>query len=153
MTWSARKYRGGDRTVQLDLVGDLRGSVVQPLRSTVVQTIVGDLPDQLLVRLDDVHEIDEAGVTALMSGYIAAIDYGTSYRVRGARGSVRRVLHATRTLDVLADSDDLAALLLSVLPPLSAGRSRAGAGTVNSVGCSIADINLSPSTDIKFSCR
>ena len=50
-----------------------------------------------------------------MAGYVAAIQHGTSYRVVGAHGSVRHVLQRTGMSDVLADSDDLGALMVAVL--------------------------------------
>ncbi|WP_329064321.1 hypothetical protein [Amycolatopsis sp. NBC_01480] len=56
-----------------------------------------------------------SGVHALIAGYAAAIDYGTSYHVRHAPGPVRHVLQATGTMDLLSDSDDLGALVLAVL--------------------------------------
>lgn len=114
MFWSSFKHCDDDATVWLDLVGDLCGVAAETLRAEVVQTIVVDLPDRLFVDLDSVSGLDMAGVTALMSGYLAAIDYGVWYRVAGAHGRVREVLHTTGTLDVLADSDDLGGLLLAV---------------------------------------
>jgi hypothetical protein len=50
-----------------------------------------------------------------MSGYVAAVEHGTAYRVVGAAGAVRGTLRDAGVLDVLADSDDLGALMLSVL--------------------------------------
>jgi anti-anti-sigma regulatory factor len=114
MTWSAIMHRDG-RVVRLDLVGDLRQTAAEPLCSALVTMLEAEPLDELLVGLDAVVALDVAGVTALMAGYVAAVDCGTVYRVRGAHGPVRRVLHDTGTLDVLADSDDLAALLLAVL--------------------------------------
>jgi anti-anti-sigma regulatory factor len=114
VTWSAYQHQDCD-TVWLDLVGDLRGSVAEPLRATVVQTIEVHQPDRLLIGLDTASDIDTAGVMALMAGYLAAIGHGTSYHVTGARGRVRRVLQTAGILEVLADSDDLGALLLALM--------------------------------------
>lgn len=121
VTWSSYQ-RQDSGTVWLDLAGDLRGPAAEQLRSTVVQTIEVNQLDRLLVGLDAVSDIDMAGVTVLMSGYLAAIDYGTSYQVAGAHGRVRRVLQIAGILDVLADSDDLGALLLALMLRPSAHR-------------------------------
>lgn len=112
VTWSAYQESG---TVWLNLAGDLRSSAAEPLRATVMQTIEVNQPDRLNVRLDAVSDIDLAGVMALISGYLAAIHHGTSYQVAGARGRVRQVLQALGILDVLADSEDLGALLLALM--------------------------------------
>jgi hypothetical protein len=56
--------------------------------------------------------LDRVGV-----GAAAAVDYGSTYRVINSQGRVRRLLRATGTLEVLADSDDLGALLTAVLVP------------------------------------
>jgi hypothetical protein len=50
-----------------------------------------------------------------VAGYVTATDYGTTYRVLNAHGSARHTLQTTATIDVLADSNDLGALLLAVL--------------------------------------
>ena len=115
MTWSVIKQQAGDRVVRLDLLGDLRGSAAPALRSMLVQAVGTDLPDELLVGLDAVSILDVATVSALMAGYVAAVEHGTSYRVVGAHGRVRHVLQRTGMSDVLADSDDLGALMLAVL--------------------------------------
>jgi anti-anti-sigma regulatory factor len=77
--------------------------------------ILVERPDTLLINLQDVSGFSLAGLHALLTGYVTAIDYGTSYRVRHAHGQVRDVLRATGTKEVLADSNDLGALLLAVL--------------------------------------
>jgi hypothetical protein len=70
---------------------------------------------------------------ALIAGYLSAIEHGTRYRALHARGAVRETLRATGTLDMLADGDDLSALLPAVvefgrrpLPGLSGSRSAVG---------------------------
>lgn len=125
MAWSATQHRDGVRIIRLDLSGDLSGVAVEPLRLLVVHTISDDQPDELLINLDAVTALDAAGVEALISGYVTAIEHGSSYRVVNAHGAVRRVLNVTGTLDVLADSDDLGSLLLTALrSPLTGRRSK-----------------------------
>jgi anti-anti-sigma regulatory factor len=77
--------------------------------------VEADPLDALLVDLDAVVALDVAAVTALMAGYAAAVEWGTVYRVQGSHDPVRCVLDDAGVLDVLADSDDLAALLVAVL--------------------------------------
>lgn len=93
MFWSSFKHCDDGATAWLDLVGDLCGVAAETLRAEVVQSIVMELPDRFVVGLDTVSGLDMAGVTALMAGYLAAIDYGVRYRVTGAHGRVRQVLH------------------------------------------------------------
>lgn len=85
----------------------------------LVQTVKVDVLDQLLVNLRGVRSFDVAAVNALLGGYRAAVEFGTTYRVTGAHGQARHVLQRTGTSDVLADSDDLGALILAALlhPP------------------------------------
>jgi anti-anti-sigma regulatory factor len=56
-----------------------------------------------------------AGLAALVCGYVAAIDYGTWYRIVNAHHDVRRVIEASGMLDMLTESDDIGALLLALL--------------------------------------
>ncbi|MFE9750223.1 STAS domain-containing protein [Saccharothrix saharensis] len=97
------------------MVGHLRSLEAHRLGSTLVRTIVVDLPDRLQVDLQSVVSIDFAGVHALLSRYATAIEYGTRYRVADSDPEVGRVLRATDTFDLLGDSEDLGALLLAVL--------------------------------------
>lgn len=113
MSWASFK-QCDDTTVRFVLAGDLRGPAAEMLRTELVQSIAQDRPDRLLVDLDSVSDLDVAGVAALMAGYLAAIDHGVSYQVTRAHGRTREMLHTTGTLDVLADSDDLGALLLAI---------------------------------------
>jgi anti-anti-sigma factor len=122
MSWSVTEHHDSPRAIRLDLAGDLRGAAVEPLRLKIVHTITDSQPDELSLNLNAVTGLDPSGAAALMAGYLTAIEHGTIYRVVGARGMVHRVLDATGTLEVLADSNDLASLLLAVLrsPPTGA---------------------------------
>jgi hypothetical protein len=88
--------------------------------------ILAGKPDELQISLDAVSALSDPGVQVLMSGYVVAIDYGTRYRVRGARSQVRAGLQALGILDALGDSDDLGALLLAVLRVSAAGSAHPG---------------------------
>ncbi|WP_229070217.1 STAS domain-containing protein [Actinoplanes sp. DH11] len=115
MSWSAIKMQTGDRVVRVDLIGDVRSPAAPALGSILVQVVGTGLLDELVVGLHAVSGFDVAAVSALMAGYGAAVEHGTSYRVVGAHGRVRHVLQRTGMSDVLADSDDLGALILAVL--------------------------------------
>jgi hypothetical protein len=91
------------------------GAAAVDLRLLIVKVIVDRLPDSLLINLHQVTALSVAGVRGLLAGYITAIDNGTNYRVLNAHGPARCVLETTATIDVLADSNDLGALLLAVL--------------------------------------
>lgn len=81
----------------------------------LLEVIVVDRPDELIIDLDAVVRLSTAALAALICGYVAAIEYGTSYRVVNAHGEVRQAMQATGILDMLADSDDTRALLLALL--------------------------------------
>ncbi|WP_326948665.1 STAS domain-containing protein [Amycolatopsis sp. NBC_01307] len=104
-------------TTELDLVGEVLEAASGPLRSQLSDLIVVEGAEVLLISLAQVTAMSSAGVHALMFGYTTAVDHGTSYRVRHACGGVRRVLQLAGVLDVLADSDDLGALLLATMAP------------------------------------
>jgi anti-anti-sigma factor len=119
-SFSAHKHGAGSAGVRLDLAGEVRGTAANNLAVIVLDAIVVDSADEVYVDLDAVTYLDGAGVLALVCGYVAAVECGTTYRVVNARGQVYRALQATGTLDALADSEDLGALLLALLtlPPV-----------------------------------
>jgi anti-anti-sigma factor len=100
--------------VRLDLVGDLHGPAVARLRLRLLESIIVERPDELVIDLDAVTRLSPAAFAALIVGCVTAIDYGTSYRVINAHDNVRRVIEASGTADLLADSDDTGALLLAL---------------------------------------
>jgi anti-anti-sigma factor len=101
--------------IRLAIVGAVQGTAAGRVRSALAHLITVTRPDLLRVDLAGVSWLDEAGLSALVWGYAAAIDYGSTYRVINSRGDVRHLLRATGILDVLTDSDDLGALLIAVL--------------------------------------
>ncbi|MDT7803931.1 MAG: hypothetical protein QOI78_7364 [Actinomycetota bacterium] len=113
MTFTMNIRRNSRVNIELDLTGEVLGAASGPLRSRLADLIVVEGPEVLLINLAQVTAMSSAGIHALMFGYTTAVDHGTSYRVRHARGEVRRVLQLAGVLDMLADSDDLGALLLA----------------------------------------
>ncbi|WIV59153.1 STAS domain-containing protein [Amycolatopsis nalaikhensis] len=93
------------------------------LTALIIDTVAMELPTTLLIDLRHVTALDFAGLRALLAGYRAAVDHGTSYHLLHAEGPARDLLQATGTLDMLADSDDLGALMLAVLTQPSTDRS------------------------------
>jgi anti-sigma B factor antagonist len=123
-SFSANKRCVSGASVRLELAGDVRGMVAELLTAMILDAIVTDLADEVHVDLDGVTFLDHSGVLALVCGYVAAVEFGTAYRVVNAREQVHRTLRATGVLDALADSNDLGALLLALLtlPPQSRGQ-------------------------------
>jgi anti-anti-sigma regulatory factor len=104
-----------DTTINLTLAGELHGHDVVTLLKMIFGAIIGGLPDELILDLDETTFLGDDGHWVLVAGYAVAIQYGTRFRVVNARGQVRHRLQATETLDALADSDDLGALVAAVL--------------------------------------
>ena len=98
-----------------DVRGQVLGAAAVDLQLLIVEVIVDRLPDSLLMNLRHVTALSVGGVRGLVTGYVTAIDNGTAYRVLNAHGPARRILQTTATIDVLADSNDLGALLLAAL--------------------------------------
>lgn len=115
MTFSVTTHYDGDSDIRLDVTGAVLGSAAAELRLLITKLTLIDRPNTLLVNLQDVTALGVTGIEALLTGYLTAMDYGTSYQVLRAHGQARDVLQATGIIDMLADSDDLGALLLAVL--------------------------------------
>jgi anti-anti-sigma regulatory factor len=106
----------GERAeIRVDVTGVLLGTAADRLRSALGHVITHDRPDHLHIDLSGVRSLGDSGLYALLWGYTTAIEYGTAYRVTGAHGAALAVLRTTGTLEVLADSDDLGALLLATI--------------------------------------
>jgi anti-anti-sigma regulatory factor len=115
MPFRATVHQAGGAALRVDVRGQVLGLAAADLRLLIVEVIVDQLPDSLLINLRHVTALSVAGVQGLVAGYVTATDYGTTYRVLNAHGPARRTLQTTATIDVLADSNDLGALLLAVL--------------------------------------
>jgi len=113
--FSATKRCVNGAVVRLDLAGEVRGPVLRQLATLIVDAVVVDLTDELVIDLDAVSFLDPAGVGVLIWGYEAAMDCGTLYRVVNPRDQVHRALAAIGMVDVLADSQDIGAVLLALL--------------------------------------
>ena len=112
-------FAAGDRSVdgggvRLELCGDLRGAVVNQVATLILDAVVVDLVDELIVDLDGVGFVDTAGLRVLLGCYEVAIECGTLYRVINAHGQVHDALAAIGMVDVLADSEDIGAVLLAL---------------------------------------
>ncbi len=114
MAFTMHVRRVDHMLTELDLAGEL-DDVRQSLRSQLLKLITMDRVEVLQVNLTQVTALNEAGVVALMFGYAKAVDYGTTYRVRHAHGTVECALRLAGVLDVLADSEDLGALLVAAI--------------------------------------
>ena len=113
--FSATKRCVNGEVVRLDLAGEVRGPVVHQLATLIVDAVVVDLPDELIIDLDAVSFLDTTGVGVLIWGYGAAMDCGTLYRVVNARDQVHHALAAIGMVEVLADPQDIGAVLLALL--------------------------------------
>ncbi|WP_157631905.1 STAS domain-containing protein [Catelliglobosispora koreensis] len=118
-SFSVNKRCVGGSSVRLELAGDVRGVAAEQLTPMILEAIVAGWADELHVDLDAVTYLDGAGVLALVCGYVAAVECGSAYRVVNARGQAQRTLEATGVVEMLADSEDLGALVLALLsrPP------------------------------------
>lgn len=126
MTFTCTEHHSDGGVAFLEPVGDISTAAAWQLWLMISEAILASKPDELHISLDAVSDLSDPGVHALMSGYIVAIDYGTRYRVMGARNQVRAGLQALGILDALGDSDDLGALLLAVLTMSATGSARPG---------------------------
>lgn len=115
MAFSVTLHQRGDTKEQLDLAGQVLEEDATNLEWLITGVILSERPDTLEINLGGIRVISTAAVNALLAGYVVAIDYGTSYHVLHASGQPRHVLHAAGVIDVLADSDDLGALLAAVV--------------------------------------
>lgn len=121
MPFTSTKQYVTDTVVRLQLAGEVRGPKVNQLGMSIIESIVMDFADEVVVDLDAVRALDTAGVCVLIWAHHAAVEWGSVYRVVNAHGQVHRALLATGMQGVLADSEDIGALLLALLalPPAS----------------------------------
>jgi anti-anti-sigma regulatory factor len=126
--------RSNGPSVRVDLAGELHSGAVVQLRLMLLEAIVVGRPGELIIDLDRAVSLSTGGLAALVGGNVTALEYGTSYRVIKPRGEVREAMQAVGMLDMLADSDDIGAVVgvagrglvdmieASVDPPTPPGR-------------------------------
>jgi anti-anti-sigma factor len=107
VSFSVAIHHDCDTDLRLHVAGHVLGAVAIDLRQVITEVILVERPDTLLIDLHDVSAIDVRGMHALLTGYVTAIDHGTTYRVVGAHGQAGDFLRGTGAMDVLADSDDV----------------------------------------------
>ncbi len=85
------------------------------LHMMLIEVILVDLPAHLIVDLGAVTYLSHPGIVMLAHSCGTAVEYGTGYRVVGARDQARQALHDSGVHEWLADSEDLGALVLALL--------------------------------------
>lgn len=115
MTFTGTVQPCDSSAIRLELVGELGDGTAVALQRMILDAIVDCLPDELLLDLDGVTVLGRTAVIALVSGYVAAIERGVVYRVVNAHRQALATMQATGTLDVLANSEDIGALMVAVL--------------------------------------
>ncbi|NKQ55659.1 hypothetical protein HFP15_22530 [Amycolatopsis sp. K13G38] len=115
MAFSATIHQRSHSERRLDLAGQVLEKDAASLEWLITGVILSEWPDRFEINLEGLREISTPTVNALLTGYVIAIEHGTSYHVLHASGQPRRVLDAAGVIEVLADSDDLGALLEAVV--------------------------------------
>lgn len=87
--------RQADGVMVLDVRGTLDAATVDSLRSALLSTLTGHRPATMVVDLTYVTFMDSLGVGALVAGYHAARDVGTTLLLRNPSDFVHRQLRVT----------------------------------------------------------
>jgi anti-anti-sigma factor len=88
------RYDRSGHVVRLDLAGQIRGAAAVRLQLTILGVIIAEQPNELIIDLHAATTLSNSGVYALTTGYRAAIEYGTRFRVINAEHQVDRALRA-----------------------------------------------------------
>ncbi|UOZ03337.1 STAS domain-containing protein [Amycolatopsis sp. WQ 127309] len=115
MTFSLAVRADSSRDVLIAVSGDVVGVAPADLLARIVAVIELQHPETLRVSLAGVTALGSAGIHALLGGYTSAVENGTTYHVQHAIGPVRRILDLAGVREMLADSNDVGALLLAKL--------------------------------------
>ncbi len=115
MTFSGHTHHGVGGVTRVNPAGDIRGAAVGRLHMMLIEVILVDLPAHLIVDLGAVTYLSHPGIVMLAHSCGTAVEYGTGYRVVGARDQARQALHDSGVHEWLADSEDLGALVLALL--------------------------------------
>jgi anti-anti-sigma factor len=109
--------RDHEHTILLSFAGEFRlGANDHAVR--LLRDAIEDVPDRLIVDLVDVTAIDSVMIGVLLAGYLAAFDAGIRFQVINARRAVLRRLAAAGVARILADSDDVGALIAAARRPV-----------------------------------
>ena len=96
---SIRSTLAGDGTVHLTVSGEIDFSNADELAQTIRDVVSDSSPPAVHVDLHDATFIDSTGLGALIEGYRAADEAGTTFIVVNPRESFRRVLTVTGLSD------------------------------------------------------
>lgn len=87
--------RQADGVIVVDVRGTLDAATVDALRSALLSTLAAHRPATMVVDLTYVTFMDSMGIGALVAGYNAARDVGTSFVLRNPSEFVHRQLRVT----------------------------------------------------------
>jgi anti-anti-sigma factor len=109
--------------VTLRPAGDLTTRMLAQLLARLVQEVTAGDAVEVVVDLDAVTRLAAKAVAVLLGGYQFAVDHGVRLRVVNTGDAVRQQLEHCGLFDVLADSDDLGALIAAVIiAPTASGQ-------------------------------
>jgi anti-anti-sigma regulatory factor len=109
--------RDAEHTIFLSFAGEFRLGV-NDHAVRLLRDAIEEVPDRLIVDLVDVTAIDSVMISILLAGYLAAFDAGIRFQVINARRAVLRRLVAAGVARMLADSDDVGALIAATHRPV-----------------------------------
>lgn len=104
---SARRH---DKTVILDISGDIDFANSLEVRQSVLHEISESRAPRVIVNLSQVRYVDSSGVASLVEGLKASHDLGSRFILFGLNSSVREVLELSRLIKVFEvyDSEEQA---------------------------------------------
>jgi anti-sigma B factor antagonist len=92
--------RQADGVIVIDVRGALDAATVDALRDTLLGTLHGERPVQMVVDLTFVTFMDSMGIGTLVTGYNAAREVGTRFILRNPSEFVHRQLRVTGLADM-----------------------------------------------------
>jgi anti-anti-sigma factor len=102
MTLTISTRRGPNATMMIEPEGAIEGANADQLTSRVRAVLAATKPSEIVVDLDAVPSIDDAGLGALASGFDQAAAHEARLTVVGARPEVGRQLRTHGLGDLLA---------------------------------------------------
>ncbi|GAA2705934.1 hypothetical protein [Actinoplanes palleronii] len=94
--------------------GVLAGDAAENLKRVISEIVLREQVDELHVSLAEVSALGDSGVDALLAIYVLSVEHGVRYRVVDDAEHHRKALRWPLLLDVLADSDDIGALIFAL---------------------------------------